>query len=200
MRLKKLVGLTGKTGAGKSTVSIYFKEKGAYIIDGDIVARKVFSEDETLIDKLVNAFGNVLNDDKSLNRSELAKKAFSSPENTKLLNSIMHPAINELIEKEAVKAFGNHNVVIVDAAAIIESGFADKCDLLIVVTAPVETRKNRIMARDSITEESALIRINGQKDDEFYLSKADFIIHNNGNGDELKNQLSKLEKEIFTFE
>ncbi len=198
--LRKLVGLTGKTGAGKSTVSVYFKEKGAYIIDGDIVARKVFSVDETLIGNLENAFGNVLNDDKTLNRSELAKKAFSSPENTELLNSIMHPAINKLIEKEAEKAFETHKVVIVDAAAIIESGFADKCNLLVVVTAPVEIRKNRIMARDSITEENALIRINGQKDDVFYLSKADFIIDNNGNGEELKKQLAKLEKEIFAFE
>ena len=80
--LKKLVGLTGKTGAGKSTVSAYLKEKGAYVIDGDVVARRVFSEDKSLIEKLVNAFGNVLNDDGTLNRSGLAKKAFASPENT----------------------------------------------------------------------------------------------------------------------
>ena len=200
MRLKKLVGLTGKTGAGKSTISAYFKEKGAYILDGDVVARKVFSVDGTLVNKLVNTFGNVLNEDNTLNRSELAKKAFSSPENTRLLNTIMHPAINKLIEAEAEKAFQSYDVVIVDAAAIIESGFADKCDSLIVVTAPVETRKNRIMARDSITEENALIRINGQKDDEFYHSRADFIIDNNGDNNELKKQLAKLEKEIFTLE
>ena len=121
IRLRKLVGLTGKTGAGKSTVSAYLREKGAYIIDGDIVARKVFVEDETLISKLTDAFGNILNDDKTLNRALLAKKAFSSSENTKILNSIMHPAINKLIEDETEKAFEAYNVVIVDAAAIIES-------------------------------------------------------------------------------
>lgn len=198
--LKKLVGLTGKTGAGKSTVSAYLNEKGAYVIDGDVVARKVFSEDKTLIEKLVNAFGNVLNEDGSLNRSQLAKKAFSSPENTALLNEIMHPSINNLIETEAEKAFEDHKVVVVDAAAIIESGFADKCDILIVVTAPEEIRKTRIMARDAITEENAIIRIKGQKEDDFYLSKADFVINNNGNDDELKNKLSVLEKEIFAFE
>jgi dephospho-CoA kinase len=66
----------------------------------------VFSEDETLIDKLEKAFGNIINDDETLNRSELAKKAFSSPENTELLNSIMHPAINKLIEAEPSNALG----------------------------------------------------------------------------------------------
>jgi dephospho-CoA kinase len=200
MRLKKLVGLTGKTGAGKSTVSAYFKEKGAYIIDGDVVARNVFNVDKTLIDKLVDAFGNILNNDKTLNRSELAKRAFSSPEKTEILNSIMHPAINKLIENEAEKAFENHDVVIVDAAAIIESGFTSRCDSVIVVTAPVEIRKKRIMIRDSLTEENALIRINGQRDDEFYLSKADFIVNNDGDSEGLKAQLIKLEKEIFTVE
>ena len=198
--LKKLVGLTGKTGAGKSTVSAYLKEKGAYIIDGDIVARKVFDEDKSLIGNLVNAFGNILNEDGTLNRSELAKKAFSSPENTALLNKIMHPSINSFIEAEAKKAFEIHTVVIVDAAAIIESGFADKCDKLVVVTAPEEIRKKRIMARDALTEENAIIRIKGQKEDDFYLSKADFIINNNGDEDKLKFDLSLLEKEIFAFE
>lgn len=200
IRLRKLVGLTGKTGAGKSTVSAYLREKGAYIIDGDIVARKVFVEDETLISKLTDAFGNILNDDKTLDRALLAKKAFSSSENTKILNSIMHPAINKLIEDETEKAFEAYNVVIVDAAAIIESGFADKCDKLVVVTAPLETRKNRIMARDSITEENAIIRINGQKDDKFYLSRADYIIDNDGDEDKLNSQLKTLEKEIFALE
>ena len=200
IRLRKLVGLTGKTGAGKSTVSAYLREKGAYIIDGDIVARKVFVEDETLISKLTDAFGNILNDDKTLDRALLAKKAFSSSENTKILNSIMHPAINKLIEDETEKAFEAYNVVIVDAAAIIESGFADKCDKLVVVTAPLETRKNRILAKDSITEENAIIRINGQKDDKFYLSRADYIIDNDGDEDKLNSQLKTLEKEIFALE
>ena len=159
MRLKKLVGLTGKTGAGKSTVSAYFKEKGAYIIDGDVVARNVFNIDKTLIDKLVDAFGNILN-----------------------------------------KALENDDVVMVDAAAIIESGVTSGCDSVIVVTAPVEIRKKRIMIRDSLSEENALIRINGQKDDGFYLSKADFVVDNDGDSDRLKAQLIKLEKEIFTVE
>lgn len=195
--MKKLVGLTGKTGAGKSTVSAYLKEKGAYIIDGDIVARKVLVNNDALLNKLSEEFGyGILNSDRTLDRRALAKIAFSTPENTELLNSIMHPAINNLIFEEAEKAFSDYDVVIVDAAAIIESGFTQECDYLIVVHAPLEVRKDRIMKRDNISEEDADVRINGQKDDEFYLGRADFVVKNFTPND-LNEQLSQLEKELF---
>lgn len=195
--MKKLVGLTGKTGAGKSTVSAYLKEKGAYIIDGDVVARKVLVNNDGLLNKLKKEFGDgVLNLDGTLNRRALAKVAFSTPENTELLNSIMHPAINNLIFEEAEKAFLDYDVVIVDAAAIIESGFTQKSDYLIVVHAPLDARKKRIMKRDNISEEDADVRINGQKDDEFYLERADFVVKNFPPND-LNEQLSQLEKELF---
>lgn len=196
--MKKLVGLTGKTGAGKSTVSEYLSEKGAYIIDGDIVAREVLSVDETLITQLCNTFGDILNVDGTLNRKKLAAAAFCSAENTDKLNSIMHPAINKLINSKAEKAFENHNVVIVDAAAIIESGFADGCDILVVVHAPFDVRKNRIIKRDNLSEKDALIRMNGQKDDDFYLSKADFVVRN-FEPYKLNDELAQLEKELFAF-
>ena len=195
--MKKLVGLTGKTGAGKSTVSALLKEKGAYIIDGDIVARRVLDEDKTLLDTLKKEFGcGIMNPDGALNRRALAKEAFSTPEKTEKLNSIMHPAINDYIFKEAQKAFEEYDVVIVDAAAIIESGFTKKADYLIVVHAPVEIRKERIINRDFLSEEDADVRINGQKEDGFYLSKADFVF-NTFSPYSIDQQLSQLEKELF---
>ncbi len=197
MSLKKLVGLTGKTGAGKSTVSALLKEKGAYIIDGDIVARKVLVEDNALLDMLKDEFGcGIINPDGTLNRRALAKEAFSTPENTEKLNLIMHPAINDFIFKEAEKAFNEYDVVIVDAAAIIESGFTEKSDYLIVVHAPVEIRKERIIKRDGLSETDADVRINGQKGDEFYLSRADFVF-NNFLPYSTEKQFLQLEKELF---
>ncbi len=175
---KTLVGLTGKTGAGKSTISALLKSKGAYIIDGDIVARQVLAEDENLLVQLNNVFSGILNYDGTLNRKELAKKAFSSEENTNKLNSVLHPSINKYIKAEAYEAFKSYPVVVVDAAAIIESGFAELCDYLLVAVAPVDIRLSRIMNRDNISKEDALIRINGQKDDEFYTSQADYVIKN----------------------
>ncbi len=196
--MKKLVGLTGKTGAGKSTVSALLKEKGAYIIDGDIVARKVLVDNVDLLNKLSEEFGErILNPDRTLNRLALAKVAFSSPEKTEKLNSIMHPEINKWIFDEAEKAFSDYDVVIVDAAAIIESGFTEKSDYLIVVHAPLEIRKERIIKRDGLTEADADVRINGQKEDDFYLSKADFIF-NNFPPFNTEEQFSQLEKELFS--
>lgn len=195
--MKKTVALTGKTGAGKSTVSDYLRKKGAYIIDGDIIAREVLQTDESLLGELCRKFGeDILNSDKTLNRRALAEKAFSSAEKTELLNSVMHPAINNEIQRKTNEAFEKYDVVIVDAAAIIESGFADKCDLLITVHAPEDIRKERIIKRDNMTEKDALIRIKGQKDDNFYLDKADFVI-NNFAPYSLEKQLSQLEKELF---
>lgn len=196
--MKKLVGLTGKTGAGKSTVSAYLAEKGAYIIDGDIVARNVLVTEPSLIPELKKAFGEILNPDGTINRKKLAAAAFSSEENTRKLNLIMHPAINKAIHREADAAFCNHSVVVVDAAAIIESGFADECDLMLVVTAPVEIRKERILKRDSLNESDADIRINAQKDDEFYNSRADYVIKNYAPY-VLNEELSVIEKELFDF-
>lgn len=178
LRAKKLVGLTGKTGAGKSTVSKLLEEKGAYIIDGDVVARRVLCEDSSILVELEAAFGGVLCEDGTLDRKKLARKAFSTPENTERLNSIIHPAINEYIHSEVEKAFMEYDCVVVDAAAIIESGFADECDCLFVVHAPEDIRKQRIIQRDSLSESDALVRINGQKDDDFYISRATAVINN----------------------
>ena len=139
-----LLGLTGKTGAGKSTVSRYLKDKGAYVIDGDIVAREILVDNPTLLNILAENFGSDILENDVLNRKKLAEKAFSTPENTALLNSIMHPAINDKIQLQANEAFKTFDVVIVDAAAIIESGYADTCDKLIVVTAPEEIRKDSV--------------------------------------------------------
>ncbi len=196
---KLLLGLTGKTGAGKSTISKIFAQNGAYVIDGDVVARKVLEVDETLLMRLDEAFGGVLNDDGSLDRKKLAARAFSTPENTQRLNSIIHPAINDYIHTEAKAAFQTHSVVLVDAAAIIESGFADECDFLLVAHAPFEVRKERIIARDGLTEEEALIRMNGQKDDDFYLSRADVVI-NNYHPYNLTDEISKAESIIYSVE
>lgn len=195
--MKKLVGVIGKTGAGKSTVSDYLRSKGAYIIDGDKVSREVLNNNSALLGQLVTAFGNdILNHDGTLNRRMLARKAFSSQQKTDLLNSIMHPEVNKAIFDEVAEAFESFDIVAVDAAALIESGFADKCDIVVTVHAPENIRKERIMKRDGISADDALVRINAQKSDDFYFSHSDIVI-NNYEPYSLNEQTAQLEKELF---
>ncbi|MDD7470357.1 MAG: dephospho-CoA kinase [Oscillospiraceae bacterium] len=194
--MKKLIGLTGKTGAGKSTVSKMLEGFGAFIIDGDKVAREVLNLSPDLELKLKAAFGSDIYENGVLLRKELAKRAFSSHENTELLNSIFHPVINKRLFELSNEAFKTHSVAVVDAAAVIESGFYKSCDCLITVYAPESIRLERIMRRDSLTKEEAMRRINAQKDDEFYFSKSDIII-NNFPPHDLSSQLENVKKVIF---
>lgn len=192
---KHLIALTGKTGAGKSTVSEILKSKGAYIIDGDVVAREVLTLSPELKLKLQSAFGDDVYSENTLNRALLAKRAFSSQENTALLNSIFHPVINKRLFELSKEAFLNCDIVIVDAAAVIESGFYKKCDLLITVTAPEDIRLERIMKRDSISREAALLRMNAQQPDSFYIEKSDYVIKNYSPHN-LTEQVNSILKEI----
>lgn len=194
--MKKLIGLTGKTGAGKSTVSKMLEGFGAFIIDGDKVAREVLNLSPDLELKLKAAFGSDIYENGVLLRKELAKRAFSSHENTELLNSIFHPVINKRLFELSNEAFKTRSVAVVDAAAVIESGFYKSCDCLITVYAPESIRLERIMRRDSLTKEEAMRRINAQKDDEFYFSKSDIII-NNFPPHDLSSQLENVKKVIF---
>ncbi len=195
--MKKLVALTGKTGAGKSTVSAFLKENGAYIIDGDSVARDILKINPSILENIKKTFGESVVKNGELDRKKLAEIAFSTPENTEKLNFVFHPEINKEIKRQTEEAFLKYDVVVVDAAAIIESGFTKDCDLLITVTAPESVRLSRIMSRDNITKEEALRRMNAQRADEFYEKDADLIIHTGITEEKKKDDLKKAVKLIF---
>ena len=180
MSRKILLGLTGQTGAGKSTVSAYLRGRGAAVLDGDLAAREVLVGNDELKARLCAAFGDDVFNGDTLDRAALAARAFASPEATATLNAIMHPAVCAWLSERAAAAFENADVVVVDAAALIESGFADRCDLLAVVTAPEAVRLARIMARDGLTEEAARLRMNAQKPEAWYVDRADYVIVNDG--------------------
>ena len=174
------LGLTGKTGAGKSTVCEYLKEKGCFIIDGDKIARDILLPGKPAVKELADAFGeDIILPDGTVDRRIVAARAFSTPENTDLLNRITHPHITkefirliEEAEKEGYKA------AVIDAAALLESDCKNLCDKIAVVTAPEEIRLSRILKRDSISKEDAMTRIRAQKEDDYYFSRADIIIKN----------------------
>ena len=176
----KVYGLTGKTGAGKSTVAEKLEKMGFCVIDGDKIARSITEKGKPAISMLANEFGcDIIEDDGSLNRKLLASRAFKDRESTAKLNAITHPIIKAEFEKELRKAEEEgFSFAVIDAAALLESSCKDLCEKIIVVTAPEEIRLSRVLLRDGITKEQALIRINAQFPDEYYNEKADILIRN----------------------
>ena len=191
------IGLTGKTGAGKSTAALYLKEKGCHIIDGDVIARQITEKGSPVLLQLQQAFGEDILDEKGeLIRKRLAERAFSSRQGTALLNSITHPEIKRRCQKEIALAKSmNCKAAVIDAAALLEGDCKELCEKIVVVTAPEDIRLERILARDAITRQQAATRIKAQRDDEYYFSQADIIIRNYPPYD-IQDELLRLEELI----
>ncbi len=175
-----VIGLTGQTGAGKSTVCTILKDKGCHTVDTDLLARKAV-ENPDVIAKLCEKFGSDIISGGVLDRRELARRAFATPEGTKALNLITHPEITRLAVEEIHKAEAEGaKAAVIDAALLFESPLTAVCDKTVCVVADEKIRLERIMKRDGISESDARLRMNAQPDEEYYKSKSDIIINNNG--------------------
>ncbi|MBQ6569304.1 MAG: dephospho-CoA kinase [Clostridia bacterium] len=193
----KVIGLTGQTGAGKSTVAAIFENFDFVILDADKFARQVTEKGSSCLEKLAEVFGSdILDGDGRLIRPVLAKKAFSSKENTQLLSEITHPEIIRLIGEQIESLTAQCKSVVLDAPQLFESGAEKFCDKIIAVTAPAELRAKRIILRDNLTRRQAVQRIKAQHDEKFYTERADFIINNDGNFDSFIQDAIKLVKEL----
>ncbi|WP_366942213.1 L-threonylcarbamoyladenylate synthase [Eubacterium sp.] len=181
------IGITGPTGAGKGYVCDILRSKGFKVINCDEVARKVTEKGSPLLDKLCEAFGNDILHGGELDRALLAKRAFDTKEHTRLLNSILHPAICEECKRQA------QGLTVLDAPQLFEAGLEDDCYKVIAVLADKETRINRIMKRDNIDREAALLRISAQYDDDFFIDNCDYVIYNNGGENPLTQTENILE-------
>ena len=181
--MKITIGLTGPTGAGKSSAAKLCESFCLNHIDCDKLARKAVEKGSDGLHALVKAFGNdILNPDETLNRKKLASIAFATKEKTQLLNDTTFPFIKQLVLKATEK--GN---TLLDAPTLFESGLDNICFKTIAVLCDKQTRLNRIIKRDNLTEEQAVTRMNAGKDDAFYIENADYIIYNNnGEGEFLK--------------
>jgi dephospho-CoA kinase len=189
----KIIGLTGPTGAGKSTVAREFEKFSVDVIDADKIAHEVISVGTPCYNEVIKNFKNIVNKDKSINRSTLGSIVFSDKDKLKLLENIIFPYIIEEIDKRIQMAKKVNKPVLIDAPTLIESGFFKRCDVIIVVTANDLIRLERIMNRDNISLEYAKKRLESQLANEEYLKYAHYVI-NTDNG--LYN-INKIIKEIL---
>lgn len=190
-----IIGLTGPTGSGKSTVREILAQNGLFVIDCDKIARDITEKGSNVVLKLAECFGDdILFEDMSLNRKKLAQKAFSSKENTLLLNSITHPEILSRIENKIKENIDK--IIVLDAPTLFESGADKFCNKILCVLADENIRIDRIISRDNITREQALARISAQKDDDFFIKNCDAVIYNNTQPEGLINQINSFLKDI----
>ncbi len=184
-----IVGLTGPTGSGKSTVAALWQAAGVPVIDADAVARQVVTPPSACLDTLVETFSDdILYPDGTLNRRALATKAFATPEATAMLNRITHPAILAAIrDRLAALADEGHPLLVLDAPTLFEAGAEDTlCDTVVAVLAAANSRRARIIARDALEDSAADARMTAQQPDSFYARDGVTVIQNNGSLADLK--------------
>lgn len=189
-----VVGLTGQTGAGKSTVSDYLRENGMAVIDADKVAKEVVETGSACIADIALEFGcEYINADGTLNRKKMAKTVFTDKAKLKKLNALMFPyIIRRLCEEIERSRREGEGIIVLDAPTLFESGADRECDYVVSVIADEQSRKERIIRRDGLTQQEAQERISAQHDEEYYKSRSDEILENNEGVDSLKNRTSAL--------
>lgn len=196
--MAEIIGLTGQTGAGKSTVRKLLKAKGAAVIDADSVAHDVADNELNCLTDIAEHFSCiVLNEKGKLNRKALGRIVFSDKKKLALLNKIMFPYIVSAI-KGQVTAYeqAGAQVIVIDGATLIESGCSKMCSALISVTAEEETRLTRIIHRDGISKRDALRRVSAQNPEEFYIKASDYVIKNDGTPGDLEREAERVLYEI----
>ncbi|MHA7686531.1 dephospho-CoA kinase [Corynebacterium evansiae] len=184
------IGLTGGIGSGKSTVSSRLAELGAFIVDADLVAREIVEPGQPALAELADAFDGVLNPDGTLNRAELARQAFATPEATEKLNAITHPRIRARTEELFKQGReSGAQVLVYDMPLLIENGEVDKVDHVLVVDAPDELRIDRLVQHRGLDEDDARRRIAAQIDRATRLNTADTVLDNSGTVEQLLEQV-----------
>ena len=188
------LGITGRSGCGKSTVTAVFTAHGVPLADADQISREILLPGSPLLPQLAERFGSdILREDGTLDRRMLADRAFAAPEGKAALDQLTHPEIVRRIRaaKQAAQAAGAP-LFVLDGAVIVGTAAEAECDRLCVVTAPFETSVARIVARDGISSEMAARRLNAQTPEQVLTAKADYILRNDASIAQLRAAAEEL--------
>ena len=177
-----IIGLTGPTGAGKTTVLHVLEGMGAAVLDADAIYHDLTVSSQPMRQALQERFGPDIYDDQGvLLRKQLGARVFGDSQALEDLNAITHRYIQLEIQRRLDQAQAEgKQMAVVDAIALIESGVADICHITVAVVAKAETRIGRIMARDGIDETYARKRVEAQKPAEFFETHCQYTLHNDG--------------------
>lgn len=187
--MKKIIGITGGLGAGKSSVLALLKEEfGAYIIMADEVGRKLRAPGETCYEKIVATFGeDILCEDRTIDSRRLSELVFQNKEELDKLNAIVHPAVKDSIMKEIEAC--QADFIVLEAALLVEEHYDEVCDEVWYIYAPMQQRVKRLYENRGYSEVKSYSIIYNQKSDVEFRRACDFIIDNSGSLDYTKKQL-----------
>ena len=193
----RIIGLTGGIGSGKTTVAERLRQKGAFIVGADKVAREVVEPGQPALAELAEAFDGVITAEGVLDRAELARQAFATPEATQQLNNITHPRIRERTDELfATAREEGREVVVYDMPLLIENGETEAVDTVLVVDTPDETRVSRLVDSRGLDEDDARRRIAAQIDRDTRLAAADVVLDNSGDVEALIDQVDRFWEQV----
>jgi len=174
----QIIGITGGTGAGKTSAVRALQALGAMALDCDELYHELLISNAEMIKEIEYSFKNVADDGK-INRQKLGEIVWNEPEALQKLSTITHKYVSDEIEWR-ISTFRKQgaSIVAIDAIALIESGQGKRCDFIVGITAPRDSRILRIMKRDNISKEDAQARINAQKHESFYKENCDYLLEN----------------------
>ena len=171
-----VIGITGGTGCGKTTLLNLIRERGGLVLDCDAIYHELLQTDKQMLSAINARFPGVV-ENGALNRKKLGSIVFADKQALMDLNAITHSAV----KREVVLRLENApRLAAIDAIGLFEGGLAELCHVTVAVTAPPEDRVRRLMARDGISEEYARSRIAAQKSDEWFREKCDHCLENHG--------------------
>lgn len=192
----KIIGITGSSGSGKTTVSQLLKEKyDAELINADEVAKELSSGKTMYVKSILNDFGTqIMTKAGKINRKKLAKIIFEDDEKREKLNRLTFIYVVDEI-KSRISAVHHKSMILLDAPLLYESGLDQICDIVIGVISQKEEKINRLKKRDHLSQEEAQKRLQAQITNEMIEENADYVIRNNGDLEQLQKQLERMNLE-----
>ncbi|MCM1523565.1 MAG: dephospho-CoA kinase [Ruminococcus sp.] len=193
-----IIGLTGQSGAGKTTVSRIFAAEGFSVVNADEISRKVTEKGSPCLNRLAECFGgDILFPDGSLDRKKLGSMVFSDRAMLQRLDGIIYPYINEEIYLEIKRlAAEGARLILLDAPTLFEAGADKLCGVTVSVTAREDIRERRITERDNISSEEAKKRFRSQLSEEFFTAHSDHIITNDRSPQDLERSARETAEKI----